>query len=69
MRALTIVAALLLGLIGLLMSLCGGGFLLTTRPDMGIAVIAVPSVLAGLLLIWGCAALLRRAARWKDRDA
>lgn len=29
MRLVTVIAALLLGMVGLLMSLCGGGFLLT----------------------------------------
>jgi hypothetical protein len=66
MRALTIVVALLLGLIGLLMSLCGGGFLLNSLfapGDAWIAVIAVPCVLAGLGLLWGASKLFRRANR------
>ena len=63
MRALTIVAALLLGLIGLLMSLCGGGFLLTSMLNLEVAAIAGPCILVGLGLLWGAVKLFQRANR------
>ena len=61
MRALTIVAALLLGLLGLLMSLCGGGFLLNSILEPSVAIIAAPCFLAGLGLLWGAVKLFRKA--------
>ena len=62
MRVLAIVGALVLGMIGLFMSLCGGGFLvmsLATQGAGGIAVIAVPSMLLGGFIIWLCVKILR----------
>jgi hypothetical protein len=65
MRILGAVAALLLGLIGLLMSLCGGGFTLLAvlsgdRSGLGFLVISLPSLAVGMLLF-------RRALKLKDR--
>jgi hypothetical protein len=64
MRALTVTAALLLGLVGLLMSLCGGGFFITFAfKDSGIALLALASGLIGLALLWGARRLLLKATR------
>jgi hypothetical protein len=49
--------AIILGLIGLLMSSCGLLFLTLSGGVAGIAVIAVPSLAAGALLIWGASTL------------
>ena len=75
MRVLTILAALLLGLIGLFMSVCGGGFMLTalfTARDLGgigfIAVIAIPSAIFGVGLIGASIRLVRRAAPPEEPD-
>lgn len=66
MRILGIVGALLLGLIGLLMSLCGGGFTLVTvlsgdRGMWGILAISLPSLAFGLSFVWGALKLRHRA--------
>lgn len=70
-RVVIIVAALVFGLIGLGMSLCGGGFLLVALIEdfqrkstevSGIAAIAVPALLIGIALTVVCfRALLKRA--------
>ncbi len=63
-RTLTTIVALTLGLVGLLMSLCGGGFSLMslTAPGAGgVLVIAVPSLLLGIGLILACVRLLNRS--------
>ena len=68
-RALIVVAALLMGLVGLLMSLCGGGFLLTFgRQDPGTTVLEISAALIGLGLLWGAARLLLKAARRKPTE-
>ena len=62
-RALMIGLALLLGIVGLLMSLCGGGVSLMSLGDSGAAsilVMSVPSLLLGIGLIWLCVRILRR---------
>jgi hypothetical protein len=69
-RALLIVGALLLGLVGLFMSLCGGGFSLmavTNSGALAILPIAVPSLLGGISLIWGCVRILSRVTDEPDR--
>ena len=72
MRALAIIGALLLGLIGLAMSLCGGGFFLgalfehSPGPDpyrISIIETTIPFIIAGVLCIVGCVAILRRVSR------
>lgn len=68
-RALMIVMALLLGIVGLLMSLCGGGFSLMSMGDSGAAGIlamSVPSVFLGIGLIWLCVRILRRVPNEPD---
>jgi hypothetical protein len=65
MRILGIVAALLVGLIGLLMSLCGGGFTLMAvfahhMSASGVLVISLPSLVAGVLLILAAMKLKKR---------
>ena len=79
MRVLTILAALVLGLIGLFMSVCGGGFMLTAlfnvfkAGDLGgigfIAVIAIPSAIFGVGLIGASIRLVRRAVDREHTDA
>jgi hypothetical protein len=64
-RILGIVAALLLGLIGLLMSLCGGGFTVVAmlsgdHSALQILAISLPSLAFGLSFLWG-------AIKFKDR--
>lgn len=62
-RIVIIIAALFFGLVGLGMSLCGGGFLLAAlKEDLqrksnevsGIAAIALPSLLIGIGVVWIC---------------
>jgi hypothetical protein len=70
-RVVIIVAALVFGLIGLGMSLCGGGFLFAALMEdfhrkstevSGIAVIAVPALLIGIALTVVCfRALLKQS--------
>ncbi len=70
-RALITLIALFFGLIGLGMSLCGGGFLFASLMDstrrrtselMGIAPIALPSLLIGIALTVVCfGALLKQS--------
>ena len=70
-RVVIIVAALVFGLIGLGMSLCGGGFLLVALIEdfqrkstevSGVAVIAVPALLIGIALTVVCfRALLKQS--------
>ena len=70
-RTLIILAALTFGLIGLGMSLCGGGFLLVALTEdfqrkstevSGVAVIAVPALLIGIALTVVCfRALLKQS--------
>lgn len=75
MRALIVVGALLLGLIGLFMSLCGGGFALGALfnfrdPSSGsIATIAIPCAVVGVVLVVASIRLVRQAAARDDTDA
>jgi choline-glycine betaine transporter len=65
LRVLTVLGALLLGLIGLAMSLCGGGFLLSSgiAPfNLGMVLITVPCIVVGIALLWGAAKLLKQAS-------
>ncbi len=69
-RTVTIIATLALGLVGLLMSLCGGGISLMSLSAPGAAgvlVIAVPSLLLGIGLILACVRLLNRIRDEPDR--
>jgi hypothetical protein len=53
-RVVTIVAALLLGLVGLFMSLCGGTVTVVsmlTPGDLALLLIAVPSAALGVFLL------------------
>jgi hypothetical protein len=53
-RILTIIAALLLGLVGLSMSLCGGTFTVMSvmsPSNMGFLLIALPSAALGVFLL------------------
>ena len=65
-RVLVVVAALLLGLVGLLMSLCGGGVMIMTISDPGselevaILTIAVPCLLLGIFFVWLSSRVLRK---------
>lgn len=76
-RVLMILAALLLGLIGLFMSVCGGGFAFATLfkasvlgpGAAGIAVIAIPSAIFGVMLIGASIRLVHRAVDRKQTDA
>jgi hypothetical protein len=66
------VGALLLGMLGLFMSLCGGGFTLmsfTEAHSTGLLVLTVPSLLLGIGLIWLCARILRRVPQEPDRPS
>ncbi len=72
MRVLGIVAALLLGLIGVLMSLCGGGFTLVAvlsgdRGMLGVLAISLPSLAFGLSFVWGAMKLKDRADTTRDK--
>ena len=72
MRILGIVAALLLGLIGLSMSLCGGGFTLVAvlssdRGMLGVLAISLPSLAFGLSFVWGAMKLKNRAETARDK--
>jgi hypothetical protein len=65
-----IVGALLLGMIGLLMSLCGGGFTLMSlgQPQsVSFVAISVPAFLLGLGFIWLCVRILRRVPTEPDK--
>jgi len=53
-RLVTILAALLLGLVGLFMSLCGGTFVVTSMAppaNPALLIVAVPSAAAGVFLL------------------
>jgi len=55
------IALLVVAAVGLAMSLCGGVFTfagLTTREMSGALLIAVPSLVAGVALVWFAARLL-----------
>ena len=74
-RILIILAALFFGLIGLGMSLCGGGFLFAALTDaiqrrsseyMGYAYIALPALLIGIGITWLCLRILLQESRDKD---
>jgi hypothetical protein len=62
-----VIALLVVGAAGLAMSLCGGVFTfagLATKEMSGVLLIAVPSLGAGVALVWFAARmLLARAAR------
>lgn len=65
MRVFVIVSALLLGLIGLGMSLCGGGVMIMTAASPGgeigyVLPIAVPSLIFGILFAWLSVRILRK---------
>lgn len=73
-RFLAIAAALLIGLFGLFMTICGGGFAVVSIGesryrtfDPSILVIALPVLGVGLACIWGCVAVFRTVAR-QQRD-
>ena len=72
MRGLVILGALLLGLVGLGMSLCGGGVLffgISSSPAsqaMSIVGITVPFILVGGLFIWLSARVLRKKLNEQD---
>jgi hypothetical protein len=72
MRLLSIVAALLLGLIGLLMSLCGGGFTLMAvfngnTSALGALAISLPSLGVGVSLILAATKIKKRADDARDK--
>ena len=71
-RMVIIIAALFFGLVGLGMSLCGGGFLLATLMDAaqhgsseftGIAAIALPALLIGIGVAWVCLRILMKHSK------
>jgi hypothetical protein len=71
MRILGIVAALLVGLIGLAMSLCGGGVTLMAvfnghLSALGALAFSLPSLAAGVALLRGAMALKKRADATRD---
>jgi hypothetical protein len=71
-RALAIVGALILGILGLFMSLCGGGFTvmgLSEPGSAGLLVITIPSLLFGMALIWLCVRMLSRVPREPEPPA
>jgi hypothetical protein len=68
MRVLVIVGTLLLGLVGLTMSLCGGGVLIMTisDPELGsVLLIAVTSLLLGIFFVSVSVVIWRKKL---DRD-
>jgi hypothetical protein len=76
MRVLVVVGALLLGLIGLGMSLCGGGLMMIATSSPGtelgsVLAIAVPCLLVGIFFVWLSVIILRkkidRASHDRDR--
>jgi hypothetical protein len=72
MRVLLILIALLLGLIGLFMSVCGGGFAFTALFrgfTPALALIAIPCAIVGVMLIVASVSLVRRAMNRDDTDA
>ena len=76
MRALIVFGALLLGLFGLFMSLCGGGFLLMSLVEHNflqmmesIGVIALPSLAFGVWFVYKAATIIGRAEDRDDTDA
>lgn len=69
MQIVVVIAALLLGLLGLAMSLCGGGVLvagLANLRALGPAdiqvglLITIPCLLAGIGIIWAAVVLLKK---------
>ena len=62
MRVLAVLAALFVGLIGLAMSLCGGGFLLAALSPFNPALLLLTlgSLAVGILLLWGASSLLKK---------
>jgi hypothetical protein len=75
MRALIVFGALLLGIVGLLMSVCGGGFLLMSLIEHNllpmlesIGFIALPSLAIGAWFVYKAATIMRRAADRDDAD-
>jgi hypothetical protein len=75
MRALIVFGALLLGIVGLLMSVCGGGFLLMSLVQLNlqmllaIAFYAIPSVAIGAWFVYMAVTITRRNVRRDDTDA
>lgn len=71
MRALIVFGAFLLGIAGLLMSVCGGGFVLMSLIQLNlqmlgtIAIFALPSIAFGVWSIYMAVTITRRTA---DRD-
>jgi hypothetical protein len=65
MKVVIIILCVLLGLIGLLMSACGGFFTIASLLDSntGLIAISLPFLLLGAAFIWGAIAGIRRAMR------
>ena len=71
LRVLVIGSMLLLGLIGLGMSLCGGGVVIMTISSPGaenasILSIAVPCLLVGAFFVWISVVILRKKLNRQD---
>lgn len=71
LRILAVIGILLVGLLGLFMSLCGGTFLIAgllhQDGSLGFWPIAAPCAGAGVALVWLCGRSLWR--RWNERRA
>ena len=60
------IALLLMAVVGLLMSLCGGAFTVSNLGGemSGLLVISIPSLVSGILVVWiACRKLSRRLGR------
>jgi hypothetical protein len=57
------ILAIIIGLVGLLMSACGGLFTAVDLGNTGTLIISVPSLIVGMLLLWGAHSL------WKSRKS
>ena len=75
MRALIVFGALLLGIVGLLMSLCGGGFLLASLIQLNlqmlesVGIIALPALAIGIFLVYKAATITRDTLARDETDA
>jgi hypothetical protein len=69
MKIVIIILCVLLGLVGLLMSACGGLFTIASLGgnNTGYIAISLPFLLLGAACIWGAIAGIRRATR-KSND-
>ncbi|HEY6927092.1 MAG TPA: hypothetical protein VI653_26680 [Steroidobacteraceae bacterium] len=67
-RFLAVGGALALGLIGLLLSMCGGSIVHFDRGSRHIDWGAAAYTAAGFGLVIAAGALLRRIGKWSDRD-